>query len=84
VERDDPQEEREAEIRAVADQLDRQGDEMEERGERLESEVDRVREEIQRKKESSEVPGLQDSDSQPEGTPPGDAAGGAPRTEEDE
>lgn len=78
------QEEREAELHADAEQLEQQGDEMEERGERLEEQIDDVREEFERKKESSEVPGAQTDDWSPTGSPPGDAAGGAPRTEEDE
>ena len=74
------QDERENELREDADKLEQRGDELEERGEDLDQQIDDVREEVERKKESSEVPGLQDED-QPMGAPPGDAAGGAPRTE---
>jgi hypothetical protein len=84
VEHVERQEEREAEIKSDVDDLERQGDELEERGERLEKQVDEVRDEVERKKGSADAPGLQPEEGHSLGSPPGDAAGGAPRTEEDE
>ena len=78
VENVDRQEQRERELEADIDELEERGDQLEERGKRLEEQVDAVREEFQRKKDSSEVPGAQDPDWEPTGTPPGDA-GGTPR-----
>ena len=77
------QDEREHELSAEADQLEQQGDELEERGDRLEKQIGEVREEVERKKGSADAPGLQE-EGRPTGEPAGDAAGGAPRTEEDE
>ena len=78
------QDERERELSSEVDQLEDQGDELEQRGQDLDKEIDQAREEFERKKQSSEVPGAQDEDWSPTGEPPGDAAGGAPRTEVDE
>jgi len=60
VEHVERQDEREAELRADADQLEQQGDEMDEQGERLSGQIDETREDFERKKESPEVPGLQE------------------------
>jgi hypothetical protein len=84
VEHVERQDEREAELKADADELDQKGDELEERGERLDEQIDEVREEYERKKDSSEAPGIQDPDWSPTGEPAGDAGGGAPRTEDEE
>ena len=72
------QDQRERELEADVDELEDRGDELEDRGKRLDEQIDDVREEFERKKGSSEVPGAQDTDWEPTGTPPGDA-GGTPR-----
>jgi chromosome segregation ATPase len=84
VEHVERQDEREQELRSEVDDLEEQGDDLEEKGDRLEHQIDDARDEFESKKQSPEVPGAQDQDDSPTGTPPGDAAGGAPRTEEDE
>lgn len=53
------QEEREAELRADADELEQQGDELEQRGEQLGQQIDDVREEFERKQSAEDVPGAQ-------------------------
>ena len=78
------QDEREQELRSEVDDLEQRGDELEGEAEQVDQEIDESREEFERKKKSSEAPGIQDDDWSPTGQPPGDAAGGAPRTEEDE
>lgn len=62
------QDEREAELRADVDELEKKGDELEERGEQLEEQIGETREEFERKQGSPEVPGLQD-DEPPTPTP---------------
>jgi hypothetical protein len=84
VEHVERQDEREAELKSEVDELEKQGDELEQRGEELDQQIGEVSEEFQRKQQSPGVPGAQDPDWQPVGEPPGDAAGGAPRTEGDE
>jgi hypothetical protein len=66
VEHVERQEEREAELRKDADRLDQQGDELEEQGSRLDRQIDDVREEFEQKKQSSEAPGLQESETMTE------------------
>jgi chromosome segregation ATPase len=83
VEHVERQEQREAELRAEADDLEDRGNDLEKDRDRLEKRIGEVREEFERKKESPEVPGAQDEGWSPTGSPPGDAAGGAPRTEDD-
>jgi TolA-binding protein len=60
VEHVERQEEREQELRAVADQLDERGDQMEERGDELGRKVENVREEFRRKQQAEDVPGAQE------------------------
>lgn len=62
VEHVERQEEREAELRADADELERKGDELEERGEEFEQRVGDVREDWEQKKGTGEVPGAQAPD----------------------
>ena len=78
------QDEREQELRSEVDDLERQGDELEGEAEKVDQQIDETRDDFEQKKQSSEAPGIQDDDWSPTGEPPGDAAGGAPRTEEDE
>lgn len=78
------QDEREQELRSEVDDLEREGDELEGEAEKVDRQIGATREELERKKESADAPGLQDDDWSPTGEPPGDAAGGAPRTEDDE
>lgn len=54
------QDEREAELKADVDELEKKGDELEERGEKLEGQIGETREEFERKQGTSEVPGLQE------------------------
>lgn len=75
------QDEHEGELQSEVDELEQRGDELEQRGERLDEQIGEAREELEQKKQSSEAPGIQDDDWSPTGQPPGDAAGGAPRTE---
>jgi hypothetical protein len=82
VEHEERQDEREAELRRDADQLEQQGDELEQKGEQLDQQIDETREEFERKQQSSEVPGAQKETWDDMGAPPGDAAGGAPRTDD--
>jgi hypothetical protein len=60
VEHVERQDEREREVRAVADQLEERGDEMGERSDELEHQVENVREEFRRKQQSEDVPGAQE------------------------
>jgi hypothetical protein len=83
VEHVERQNEREAELKAEVDELEQKGDELEERGEQLDQQIGETREEFERKQRSPEVPGaVEQQDWQPTGEPPGDAGGGAPRTED--
>jgi hypothetical protein len=84
VEHVERQDEREQELRSEVDDLEQQGDELESDAEKVDQQIGETREEFEQKKQSSEAPGIQDDDWSPTGEPPGDAAGGAPRTEEDE
>jgi hypothetical protein len=84
VEHVERQDEREQELRSEVDDLEQQGDELEGEAEKVGQQINETRDEFEQKKQSSEAPGIQDDDWSPTGEPPGDAAGGAPRTEEDE
>jgi hypothetical protein len=55
------QNEREADLREDADQLEQRGDEMEEKGDRLDKQIDNVRDEFKKRKQETD-PSAADED----------------------
>jgi TolA-binding protein len=62
VEHVERQDEREAELRGDADQLEQRGDQLEEQGNELDEQIDGAREDFERKTHSGEVPGAQEEE----------------------